>query len=305
MADRNGMTDIAAGLVRHALIYPWLASLMLAMIGLMVPLLLRRPAMLVSVAPWLTLAALPGMMAGMASVLGLPAVPPRGSLDKLLVLVPLMAIAGIVVQRLADRRRHSNAMPIRLAVMVAVLLAVAWIAMPVLSRGDPVAVVLSLLAGLAGWSLLLPPAGRPGPLAARDLVILFFWYAVGLAGSVYFGASSAMALLAGSIAAGLAGLLPAIWPRPRLGGAVLLAVWPGGVLAGCTAMAWLYTAAPALSLALLMLVFAAPSVTDRLAARFPVMYRPAAAPWVLAGLCAVPAGAAIAWARLDQGPPLY
>jgi len=310
------LSTVVTALLLDSIVYPFILSAAATAAAIAVA---RRTARQLDLLP---LAMVPGVAAGMVSLLGWPDLPPRGALDKLTLLLPILAVPSAwlarrrhktsgterdaagenqQVDRLvshppeSDRRHHTWPTALLFAA------ATAWVAQPVLPWQDPLAPLLVLLALFAGLCAARYAAGK-GASAATPLAIALFWYAVGLAGTVFYGASSAMALIAGSMAAALAGMMAATWPRRQVGSTVLLTTWQGGMLIAFTAMVWLYTASPPLSLAILLLVFITLPYLDRMPAAF---RRPRVAPWIQTGLSALPVLAAIAWARFDQGPPVY
>lgn len=319
------MSTLVTALLLDAIIYPFLISVGATAAGVA---LAHRLAWRSDLLP---LATLPAVAIGMVALLGWPSLPPRGALDKIMLLLPILAAACLWLDRLLNQspsarvdaaaapapeetpsgNRHgdggSSPVPDRKKRVVgwstALLFATAttWVAQPALPWRDPLAPLLILLAGLVGLS-----AGRhcadKATAAAFPFVTALFWYTFGLAGTVFYGASSSMALVAGTTAAALAGMLAVTWPRRQIGSAALLALWPGGMLVGFTAMVWLYTASPRLSLAILPAVFVILPSLDRLPS---ALRRPAIMPWVQTALSAPLVLIAIAWARFDQGPPIY
>src|SRR4051812_6865797 len=220
------------------------------------------------------------------AVFGWPMVPPRSSLQKIV----YIAAAGLVLGVVLDRRTA------RVPALVWPAVIVAWLGWQQLAGLQPVDLVRLVLLWLAGAfmfdRLLVLPAGDIG--APIMLVVA----ALGTSVVAFLGYAESLSQLGAALAAGAGAFLLWKWPKRRF----LFAT--GAVLSAATALfavattIVLFTRSSVLATAILLTVFLAASVRNRI----PLAGRPVVGPVVLGLVGMIPMLVAIAVAVLSASP---
>jgi hypothetical protein len=240
-----------------------------------------------------------GGLAGQIAVAELPALPPRGSVDKLPWLGLGGLVLGVALQRVdSDRvRRH--------AIAGGLALAIVWIGWPrfVIPQTE------AWLGGLILWGLVLWSLGRLQAAEAGGGVVVTVLLVGATAGIGLYSSSYSMAQLIAVLAAALVGAMVA-GVRGGAGGfgpVAQLAI--AGPFTGLLAMLAFYTQADPVALLLLAAIPLAASFAEpvqRAVLAGPIAEaRPAARLAVLGALALVPAVIAVAVAVSRSGPLYY
>jgi hypothetical protein len=239
-----------------------------------------------------------GDLAGQAAVAGWPAVPPGGSVDKLVWLSAGGVVLGLAGERMTDPRQR------RWLIAGGLALAVIWIGWARIAIPDTHAWLAALVTwGLVVWALgRVEAAGRGGGLVLA-LVLVAATAGIGL-----FASSYSMAQLIGVVAAALAGAMLAAGRGPEgFGRAARLAF--AAPMAGLLTMLGLYTRAEPLALIMLALVPLTPGLAERIQATLAPDAtggtRTAVRLTTLGVVAGLPAAAAVAVAMSRAGPLYY
>ncbi|HYH17354.1 MAG TPA: hypothetical protein VD995_01940 [Azospirillum sp.] len=225
------------------------------------------------------------------AVLGPPPFPPVAAMQKLFYVAAAFLAAGVLLDAMAARR------PVRRAVALAApAAALTWLALPILLRaatpgtwapGVWLTVAGTLLA--AGVAMLRLERRLDDGVTGPVIVVAA---AVGTGVVALLGGSASILQLAMAVAAATGGFLLVNWPRQRHRVAAALLLGAGALVPVLAGQLVLYTRTPAVAVALLLPVFFADIVADRLPVRAGA-WRPV----LLGMLCLVPVllAVAVAW----------
>jgi hypothetical protein len=234
-----------------------------------------------------------GFLAGYGLTLGIPAVWPTASSQKVFFIAAAGGIAGLALDLSVESRRLT--LPVAVAATTVALAWLGWSRLAIPDWAD--AVTLAIVAGSGTLALvgLHARSEEPAECAAKLLVA-----SAALAALALLGASASTAQLCGALAAATGGFGLWVWPRPRLrfGASALLG---GGlvfvVLAGSAAV---FTNAAKPALLLLLPIFFAERALGRHGAGFRRGNRPLK-PVLVTAVALIPAVAAVGLAVLLGG----
>jgi len=284
------MNEIATDLLIETLVLPFGVAAAVA--------LGARAAGLTAAGLAVALGLIAGDLAGQAAVAGWPAVPPRGSVDKLVWLSAGGLLVGLAAERMDEPRR------VRWLVAGGLALAIIWTGWVRIAIPDTHA----WLAALVTWGLVVWALGRVDAAGRGGGIVLALVLVAATAGIGLYSSSYSMARLIGVLAAALAGAMLAAGHGPDgFGRAARLAF--AAPMAGLLTMLGLYTRAEPLALMMLALVPLTTGFAERLQASIVPgatgRHRTLARLTTLGVVAAVPAAAAVAVAVSRSGPLYY
>ena len=248
---------------------------------------------------WAGLAVIAGFASAYALILGAPPLPPRASAHKI-------AYVGVAAGLLGLALDLARARPplVRLAVAAGALAAALWLIGPRLDVSNPANLLWPALPVLAVWLVVaLRLEAQIGAGLAAPVAVAVAAAALSLV--ALYGRSASIAQLAAALAAAVAGYAVWSWPVQRMALSRAAVLGAGALFLGLATQALLFTKAQMPALALLLAALFADRPAAWLLARLvPPSGRlgKALAPVLLALVAALPAGAAVAVARLAADP---
>ncbi len=230
-------------------------------------------------------------LVGYALLLTWPAFPPRSSGQKIAYIV----LAGSVIGFLIDLLRGGRSLRILAAVIWPAVIVgwLGWRQLTNLSMDTAVPLALLWLAGIFIFERMSETVEK----VSSDASVLTLASAIGASLVALIGASGSIAQLYGAVAGATGGFLLWNWPRARFPFAYGALLGGGGALFALAASLTLFSDASRLALAVLLLIFLAPSV----ARRVPVKEASALSPIAIGVVAIAPVAVAVAIALSIAG----
>lgn len=216
------------------------------------------------------------------SILGWPPLPPGSSLQKIVYIALIGLFLGVVLDFLIDRA------PIRPVALIWPGVIIAWLGWQQLlglEVLDLARLALVWFAGAFVFDRLL--ALRTANIVAPTMVLVA---GIGMSAIALIGNAASLSQLAAAVAAATGGYLLWNWPKQRYPFSMAALFGAASALFGVGAATVLFTRASPLALAILLLVFVAGSIRDRL----PLGRSPVWGPIAFGAIAAIPALLAIA-----------
>lgn len=216
------------------------------------------------------------------SILGWPPLPPGSSLQKIVYIALIGLFLGAVLDFLIDRA------PIRPVALIWPGVITAWLGWQQLLGFEVLDLARLFLVWFAGgfiFDRLL--ALRTTEIIAPTMVLVT---GIGMSAIALIGAAASLSQLAAAAAAATGGFLLWNWPKQRYPFSITALFGAASALFGVGAATVLFTRASTLALAILLLVFAAGSIRDRL----PLCSKPVWGPIAFGAIAAITALLAIA-----------
>jgi hypothetical protein len=204
--------------------------------------------------------------------------PPIASGQKIAYLALFALIVGLLLDLRPEARFYQ-----RLVAIVWPGIVVGWLGWRQLSTLSSDVLLNSGLLWLAGIFILLQLFRNRGPTPESSIIVLVAVSGASLV--ALFGASGSVGQQFGVVAAAMGGFILWNWPTPRFSFGALGAVGIGGTLMALATQTVLFTDASKIALAIILVVFLTPLLTDR----FRFAERPALRVVVFGFVAAIPA----------------
>jgi len=227
------------------------------------------------------------------AIFGMPPLPPRSSLQKIAYAAVLGLALGIALEMLGSRA------PVKCIARAWPAVIVIWLGWQQLISLEPLALLRLALVYCAGAFVL----DRLLVWRDSDIVVpsMLLVAGLGACGVAFLGAAASLSQLAAALAAATGGFLLWNWPTRRHALSVAAVFGAGSALFATAAATALFTRANDTALAMLVLVFAAGYLRDKL----PLPQGPALRGLAFGAVALLPALAAVALAFFLSSPADY